>query len=129
MAETFTFELVSPERVLLSGEAEQVLLPGSEGDMTILAGHAPLISTLRPGVIDVMRGGGTARIFVRQAFAQVEPDRLTVLAEKAYDASEMSEAVISAELSAAETALAEAKTDEQRRVAHHAITVLSGLKG
>ena len=64
MAQTFTFELVSPEKVLLAGEAEQVLLPGSEGDMTVLPGHAPLISTLRPGVVDVVLGGSKARVFV-----------------------------------------------------------------
>ena len=56
MASTLRFELVSPERILLSGEAEQVLLPGSEGDMTLLPGHAPVISTLRPGVLDVVIG-------------------------------------------------------------------------
>lgn len=128
MAQTFTFELVSPERVLLAGEAEQVLLPGSEGDMTILPGHAPLISTLRPGVIDVVRDGGTSRILVLQAFAQVEPDRLTVLAEKAYDVADLSPATLAAELAAAETDLTEAKTDEHRRIAHLAVAALSALK-
>lgn len=128
MAQTFTFELVSPEKVLLSGQAEQVQLPGSEGDMTILPNHAPLISTLRPGVIDVVRSEGRARIFVRQAFAQVEPDRLTVLAEKAYDVSELKGETLSAEISAAEKDLAEAKTDEQRLVANQALTALAELR-
>jgi len=128
MAQTFTFELVSPEKVLLAGEAEQVQLPGAEGDMTILPGHSPLISTLRPGVIDVMLGGARSRIYVRQAFAQVEPDRLTVLAEKAQDVAELTGPVIAEELSAAETELAEAKTDEQRLVANQAIAALSGLR-
>jgi F-type H+-transporting ATPase subunit epsilon len=128
MAQTFTFELVSPEKVLLAGEAEQVLLPGAEGDMTILPGHSPLISTLRPGVIDVVLNGSKSRLYVRQAFAQVEPDRLTVLAEKAYDVAGLSGASISAELSAAEAELAQAKTDEQRLTANQAIAVLSSLK-
>ncbi len=128
MAQTFTFELVSPEKVLLSGEAEQVQLPGSEGDMTILPGHSPLISTLRPGVIDVVFGGSKSRVFVRQAFAQVEPDRLTVLAEKAYDVAEFGAAQVAAELSAAEAELGQAKTDEQRLVANQAIAALSALK-
>ncbi len=128
MAQTFTFELVSPEKVLLAGEAEQVLLPGSEGDMTILPGHAPLISTLRPGVIDVVFAGSKARVFVRQAFAQVEPDRLTVLAEKAYDVAELTGATLSAEVAKAEADLASAKDDEQRRMAHLAIDSLSRLK-
>lgn len=128
MAQTFTFELVSPEKVLLSGQAEQVQLPGSEGDMTILPNHAPLISTLRPGVIDVVRSEGRARIFVRQAFAQVEPDRLTVLAEKAYDVSELKGAALSAEISAAEKDLADATTDEQRLVANQALAALADLR-
>ncbi|MBX9863814.1 MAG: ATP synthase F1 subunit epsilon [Hyphomicrobium sp.] len=128
MAQTFTFELVSPEKVLLAGEAEQVQLPGAEGDMTILPGHSPLISTLRPGVIDVMLGGTRSRIFVRQAFAQVEPDRLTVLAEKAQDVAELTSAVIADELAAAESELAQAKTDEQRLVANQAIATLSSLR-
>ncbi len=129
MAQTFTFELVSPEKVLLAGEAEQVLLPGAEGDMTILPNHAPVISTLRPGVVDVVLNGSKSRVFVRQAFAQVEPDRLTVLAEKAIDVAELSGPTIAAELSAAEAELAQAKTDEQRLVANQAIAALSALKG
>ena len=127
MAQTFTFELVSPERVLLAGEAEQVLLPGSEGDMTIFPGHAPVISTLRSGVVDVTLGGKTARLFVRQAFAQVGPDRVTVLAEKAYDVAELTGATLSAELAKAEDDLASAKDDETRRVANQAIASLSAL--
>ena len=105
------------------------LLPGAEGDMTILPGHSPLISTLRPGVIDVTFGGSKSRVFVRQAFAQVEPDRLTVLAEKAVDVAELSSNAVAAELSAAEAELAAAKTDEQRLTANQAIAVLSSLKG
>ena len=128
MAQTFTFELVSPEKVLLAGEAEQVQLPGAEGDMTILPGHSPLISTLRPGVIDVMLRGARSRIYVRQAFAQVEPDRLTVLAEKAQDVAELTGAVIAEEVAAAEAELAQAKTDEQRLVANQAIAALSSLR-
>lgn len=128
MAHTFTFELVSPEKVLLSGKAEQVQLPGSEGDMTILPNHAPLISTLRPGVIDVVRSEGNARIFVRHAFAQVEPDRLTVLAEEAYNVADLKGEVLSEEISAAEQELADATTDEQRFVANQALAALSALR-
>ena len=58
MPDAFKFELVSPERLLISGEVEQVLIPGSEGDMTILAHHAPLLSTLRPGLLDIALPGG-----------------------------------------------------------------------
>lgn len=128
MAQTFTFELVSPEKVVLSGEAEQVILPGSEGDMTVLSGHVPLISTLRPGVIDVVLRGTTSRVFVRQAFAQVDPERVTVLAEKAYDVAELTGATLSAELSRAEEELQSAADDEARRVANQAIDTLTRLK-
>jgi F-type H+-transporting ATPase subunit epsilon len=128
MAQTFTFELVSPEKVLLAGEAEQVVLPGSEGDMTILPGHAPLISTLRPGVVDVVLSGSKTRVFVREAFAQVDPERLTVLAEKAYDVADLSGAVLASEIAKAEADLAAAKDDEARLVAHQAIDALGRLK-
>lgn len=128
MAQTFTFELVSPEKVFLAGEAEQVLLPGSEGDMTVLPGHAPLISTLRPGVVDVALGGQKARVFVRDAFVQVEPERVTVLAEKAYEVADLSGSALSAELAKAEADLAAAKSDDARRLAQQAVDSLSRLK-
>lgn len=129
MAQTMKFELVSPEKVLLSGEAEQVLLPGSEGDMTILPGHSPVISTLRPGVLDVILSSGRSRLYVKQAFAQVEPDRLTVLAEKAYNVADLSSSMIANEIQAAEADLAAAKDDDARLVANQAIAALSSLKG
>lgn len=129
MAQTMKLELVSPERLLLSGEAEQVQLPGSEGDMTILPGHAPVVTTLRPGILDIVLGGGSkSRLYVKNAFAQVEPDRLTVLAEKAYDVAELSGATLAAELSQAEADLQSARDDDQRLVANQAILALSSLK-
>ncbi len=76
-----TFELVSPERLLLSQPVDMVVVPGSEGLFAALIGHAPLISTLRPGVIDVWNGGAiTDRIFVGGGFAEVTPERCVVLA-------------------------------------------------
>ncbi len=129
MASTIRFELVSPERILLSGEAEQVLLPGSEGDMTILPGHAPVISTLRPGVLDVMMDGSKSRLFVKSAFAEVGPDRVTVLAEKAYDIAELDAATMATELAAAEAELSAAKDDSARLAANEAVSALSRLKG
>ena len=85
MAEKIAFEMVSPERLLLADEADMVTVPGSEGEFGVLAGHMPLISTLRPGVIDI-RGGvatGDSRFFVLGGFAEVNPRKLTVLAEEA----------------------------------------------
>jgi F-type H+-transporting ATPase subunit epsilon len=84
MAEQVKFELVSPERLLLSTEVEAVVVPGAEGDFTVLPGHSRLISTIRPGVITVMQGGRAAdRIFVEGGFAEVTPQGCTVLAEHA----------------------------------------------
>jgi len=125
MAGTFKFELVSPERVLLSVDAEQVVVPGSEGDFAVLAGHAPVISTLRPGVLDVTAAGGRRRLFVKSGFAEVDPERLTVLAQKAYDVDDMSPAVIADELKVAEAELASAADDQSRRMAD---TLVSELK-
>jgi F-type H+-transporting ATPase subunit epsilon len=125
MAGTFKFELVSPERVLLSVDADQVVVPGADGEFAVLAGHAPAIATLRPGVIDVTAGGTKRRLFVKSGFAEVDPARLTVLAEKAYDVEELSSAQISTELQAAEADAAAAKDDASKMMAD---TLVSELK-
>ena len=78
----FHFDLVSPERLLMSAEVVQVDVPGSEGDFGVLAGHAPVIATLKPGVVTVKgHGSEDERIFVRGGFAEVNLDGLTILAE------------------------------------------------
>jgi len=90
MSDPFKFELVSPERLLVSGEVEQVLVPGAEGDMTVLAKHAPALTTLRPGLLDIgFPGGKSQRFFIRGGFAEVNPAGLTVLAETAIDLDEL----------------------------------------
>ena len=75
MAGTFKFELVSPERILLSVDADQVVVPGADGDFAVLAGHAPVIATLRPGVLGVTAGGTRKRLFVKSGFCEVDPSR------------------------------------------------------
>ena len=80
---TFHFELVSPEKLLFSGEVNQVDIPGSEGDFGVLAGHAPLITTLRPGILVIYREGTVVKIVVNGGFAEVGPTGLTVLADMA----------------------------------------------
>ncbi|RUP00130.1 F0F1 ATP synthase subunit epsilon [Hyphomicrobium sp.] len=127
MAGTFRFELVSPERVLMTIDADQVVVPGSDGDFTVLAGHVPVISTLRPGVLDVAAAGIRKRLFVKSGFADVDPSRLTVLAEKAYDVDELSAATIAQELKTAEAELAAAKDDEAKRMADTLVTELRQL--
>jgi F-type H+-transporting ATPase subunit epsilon len=125
---SFKFELVTPERVMLSTDVEQVLVPGADGDFTVFSGHAPVVSTLRPGVIEAKSGNGkTSRLYVRGGFCEVAPTSLTVLAEKASDVEALSPEAIGAELKAAEGDLAAAKTDEARRVANTAIERLKAL--
>ena len=85
----FPFELVSPVRLVFSGDVEQVDVPGAEGDFGVLAGHAPFVSTLRPGVLTIHESGSTKRYFVREGFAEVNAKGLTVLAETAVPADEL----------------------------------------
>ncbi len=91
MPEPFDFQLVSPERVLFSAQVEMVVVPGVEGNFGVLKGHSPLLSTVRPGVIDVYekRTGVSSRIFVAGGFAEVTNERCTVLAEEASPLSEL----------------------------------------
>jgi F-type H+-transporting ATPase subunit epsilon len=111
---TFHFDLVSPEKLLLSGEVEQVDLPGSEGDLGVLAGHAPLVTTLRPGILTVYREGGAMRIVVNGGFAEVGPSGLTVLADMAAPVEDFDPAVLAGEIKGAEEALAGLKDDALR---------------
>ena len=115
MPDAFKFELVSPERLLVSGEVEQVLVPGSEGDMTVLAHHAPLLTTLRPGLLDIgMPGGERQRYFIRGGFAEVGPKGLTVLAETAIDLRELDASQLAQAVKDAEEDVADAGSDAIR---------------
>lgn len=90
MADGFTFELVSPEKLLLSGDAEIVSIPATEGDMGVLANHSPVMTSLRPGMVTAkMSDGSEQSFFVRGGFADVSPTQLTVLAEFALAKSDM----------------------------------------
>ena len=116
MPDPFKFELVSPERLLVSGNVEQVIVPGSEGEMTVLAHHAPLLTTLRPGLLDIgFPGGGEhQRYFVRGGFAEVSPAGLTVLAETAIDLVELDAAQFAQAVKDAEEDVADATDDAIR---------------
>jgi len=95
MAGQLTFELVSPERLLLSTDVEMVVVPGDEGDFGVLAGHAPLVSTVRSGVIDVYESESISdRIFVAGGFAEVLAGRCTVLAEEAINLKEVEKSTV-----------------------------------
>jgi F-type H+-transporting ATPase subunit epsilon len=99
MADHVQFELVTPERLLLSEMVEMVVVPGTEGNFGVLPGHAPLISSIRPGTIDVYEGQAvTRRIFVASGIAEVTPERCTVLADEAVPPDELDRATIELEL-------------------------------
>ena len=129
MADTFTFELVSPERLLVSGEATQVVVPGSEGDFAVLPNHAPVMSTLKPGVLAIsMQSEGESRIFVRGGFAEVGPTSLTVLAEQAIPLSELDAAALAAEVKNAEEDVNDARDDAARNRAQERLDQLKQLQ-
>lgn len=119
MAEALQFELVAPERLLMSETVDQVVVPGSEGYFTVLKGHAPFMSTLRPGVVDVTPAGGGAaeRIFVRGGFADVNSEGLTILAEQAIPLAEIDAETLAKEVKNAEEDVADAKDGANRDAA------------
>ena len=122
---TFPFELVSPTRLVFSGEVEQVDVPGSEGDFGVLAGHAPFVSTLRPGILTIKDTSGAKRLYVRGGFAEVNPKGLTVLAETAVAVEEIDREEFAAAVRKAEETVAEAKDEAAR---WKAVEVLDQLK-
>ena len=114
------FEFVSPEAVLFSGDVDQVDLPGIEGDMGILASHAPLVTALRPGVVTIIRDGKREPVVVIGGFAEVGPAGLTVLADRATPRADFDTALLTAEIKDAEEDIADATTDADRdKLARH----------
>ena len=114
----FHFELVSPERLVFAGEVQSVVVPGTEGQFTVLKDHSPLMSTLKPGVIDIVESAArTLRFFVRGGFADVAPTGLTILAEHAVPLEEVDAARIAVDIEHAEGEVSAATTDEGRRLA------------
>ena len=108
------FELVSPERLLMSEPVEMVVVPGTEGDFGVLPGHSLLIAAVRPGVIDIHEGGRvTESIFVSGGFAEVSPERCTVLAEEAVLVADIDKDEANKRLEAAKAAVTEAAEAEE----------------
>ncbi len=117
---SFQLELVSPEKLLLSRAVEMAVIPAAEGEMGVLAGHAPMIVALRGGVIAVHEGGQvTERLFVAGGFAEVAPDRVTILADEATPLASLSKSEAERRLAEAEASLAAAANDtpEKREAA------------
>jgi F-type H+-transporting ATPase subunit epsilon len=123
------FELVSPERLLLSEQVDMVVVPGAEGDFGVLPRHAPLISTLRPGVIRVFEGREVKeRIFVAGGFAEVTPERCTVLAEEAVPVGEIDAGKLEQELKDLGEDFADAKSDEDKAAIAKRIAVRKAMQ-
>jgi len=113
---TFPFELVSPEKLLFTGEVEAVVVPGLEGEFTVLKDHAPLISVLKPGIVEIDESASVkTRLFVLGGFADVSPRGLTILAESAIPLADLDTAKIDADVKMAEDDLANTRDAEGRR--------------
>ncbi len=115
MTGTIHFDLVSPERLLLSDDVDMVTVPGADGYFGVLAGHAPVMAGLKPGIIEVKGGVQDGlRLFVRGGFAEVNPTHITVLAEEAMPLSEFDVAALEQRIKDTEEDLIAAKTDVER---------------
>jgi F-type H+-transporting ATPase subunit epsilon len=124
---SFAFELVSPERLLVSEKAESVTAPGIEGEFTVLAQHAPFITVLKPGFVRITSASGEQSFYVRGGFAEVNPDGLTILADFAVPAAEL-DGIFAREVEIAETSLGLATSDETRRRAQERLDWLKDLR-
>jgi F-type H+-transporting ATPase subunit epsilon len=125
---TFHFELVSPEKLLFSGEVDAVVAPGAEGQFTVLKDHAPVMTVLKPGVVEIDEAGKKDKLFVRGGFADVGQGGFTILAEYAIPVAELDAAKIDADIKNAGEDVADAKTDEARRLAGEKLDQLKELK-
>jgi F-type H+-transporting ATPase subunit epsilon len=124
----FPFELVSPDKVLFSGPAQSVVVPGYEGDFQVLADHAPTMTAVRPGVVSIAdASGGRLRVFIRGGFADVNPLGLTILAETAIPFEDLDAAHLDREIRNAEEDLADASED-QKQAAQEKLDRLRELK-
>ena len=124
-----SFRLVMPERELLATEADMVVVPGSEGDFGVLHGHAPLISTVRPGVIEVFQGSkAEQRFLVVGGFAEVTPERCTVLADEAMPFETVTVEQLAERERTAEQHVAAAISDHEKTVAHKELAVAKDLR-
>ena len=129
MVDKIAFDLVSPERLLLSDAAEMVTIPGTEGYMGVMAGHSPVISTLRPGTITVQGAtSGDTRFFIRGGFAEVTASKLTVLAEEAIPLAEVNAATLDQRIRDAEEDVAAAKSDADKARAIEALDDLRQVR-
>ena len=114
-AQKIAFDLVSPEKLLLSVQADMVTIPGTEGYMGVMAGHAATVTTLRAGMIDVDMNGTDQRYFIRGGFAEINAGKITVLADEAIPMTEMDLAVLDQRIADAQEDELAAETDAARQ--------------
>ncbi|MCX8999220.1 F0F1 ATP synthase subunit epsilon [Rhizobiaceae bacterium BDR2-2] len=130
MADNFNFELVSPERLLVSEQASEVVIPATEGEMTVMARHAPAMTTLKPGVVTVKSAAGqTVKYVVFGGFADINDTGLTVLAESAVPVAEFSADDLQARIETAKKELASAEDHEKRNSIEEFLSELTQLHG
>jgi F-type H+-transporting ATPase subunit epsilon len=130
---TFQFDLVSPERMVFSGEVDQVDIPGTEGDFGVMAGHAPLIASIRPGIMTVFSGGRQEKIVVLGGLAEVSAKGLTVLADVATSVADLDKAAFARTVAEMEAAIARleqgSELDREITRLDHFRTVQQHLEG
>ncbi len=130
MAEAFKFELVSPERLLVSEQVESVVIPGAEGEMTVMAHHAPVMTTIKPGVVTLKTvSGQEERYVVFGGFADILPEGCTLLAESAVAVGDIDRADIARRIQEAKEDAADAKDDASRTKAEQFLHQLTTLEG
>ncbi|TPN77644.1 F0F1 ATP synthase subunit epsilon [Mesorhizobium sp. CU2] len=130
MAEAFQFELVSPERLLVSEQVESVVIPGAEGEMTVMAKHAPVMTTIKPGVVTVKTAAGAEeRYVVFGGFADILPSGCTLLAESAVHVNDIDRTDLARRIQEAKEDAADAKDDESRSRAEQFLSQLTTLEG
>ncbi|TIO08179.1 F0F1 ATP synthase subunit epsilon [Mesorhizobium sp.] len=130
MAEAFKFELVSPERLLVSEQVESVVIPGAEGEMTVMAYHAPVMTTIKPGVVTVKTAEGKEeRYVVFGGFADIVPAGCTLLAESAVAVGDIDRADLTRRIQEAREDVADAKDDQTRSKAEQFLSQLTTLEG
>ncbi|MDH6231546.1 F-type H+-transporting ATPase subunit epsilon [Mesorhizobium soli] len=130
MAEAFKFELVSPERLLVSEEVQSVVIPGAEGEMTVLVNHSPVMTTIKPGVVTVKSvSGQEERYVVFGGFADILPSGCTLLAESATSVKDIDRAELARRIQEAREDAADAKDDEDKTRAEAFLAQLTTLEG
>ncbi|HMQ58442.1 MAG TPA: F0F1 ATP synthase subunit epsilon [Rhizobiaceae bacterium] len=128
MAQTFKFELVSPERLLVSEDVEAVIVPASEGEMTVMAQHAPTMTSVKPGVVTVRGASGENRFVVFGGFADIQPTACTLLAESAVPVKDIDKAAIDERIRDAREDLADAKDEDAKLRASDLLDHLTTLQ-